>query len=89
MSDPETIEMILSDPDRVHCIPFPNSEFTFPANISPRACLYNRAAGLIHACRHCATGAKVKASHPDIQIVIFPVSWGNPHRPGISSPENP
>lgn len=74
----QTAEMILVGPDRVHCLPFPNNEFTFPANISPRTCLYNQAAGHIQACRGCATGRKVKVGHPDIQIVALPLNWGNP-----------
>ena len=74
----QTAEMILAGPDRVHCIPFPNNEFTFPANISSRACLYNQAAGRLHACRVCAAGRKVKAAHPEISVTVTPLNWGNP-----------
>ena len=74
----QTAEMILAGPDRVLCTPFPNNEFTFPANISPRSCLYNQAAGHLQACRGCATGRKVKAAHPEIVVTITPLNWGNP-----------
>ena len=74
----QAAEMILAGPDRVHCIPFPNNEFAFPANISPRSCLFNQAAGFLHACRKCATGRKVKASHPEIVVTTTPLKCGNP-----------
>lgn len=74
----KTIESILANPSRVLCSPFPNNEFTFPANISPRACLFNQAAGRLQACRRCATGLQVKAAHPEIEVVAVPLKWGNP-----------
>ena len=73
----QTVDEILASPGRVLCLPFPHNGFTFPANISPRACIYNQAAGYLQACRKCLTGRKVKAAHPEITVSVAPINWGN------------